>query len=196
MKKIILSLTFLLTLAAVSNAQGFRLGAKAGANLTKISGQSFNEEFDLGYHLGGFAEIDFSKKLGIQPEVLFNQVNAKRSSGFNSIYTNLSNPNAAADIKLSYLSIPVLLRYNVGKLITLNAGPQFGILIDKHETLLKNGQEAFKNGDFGMVAGASINLKALRVYGRYNVGLANINDIDNRDEWKNQQLQLGIGLKL
>ncbi len=196
MKKIILSLTFLLTLAVVSNAQGFRLGAKAGANLTKISGKSFNEEFDLGYHLGGFAEIDFSEKLGIQPEVLFNQVNATRSSGFNSIYTNLSNPSAAADIKLNYLSIPVLLRYNVGKMLTLNVGPQFGILIDKHETLLKNGQEAFKTGDFGMVGGATINLKALRVYGRYNIGLRNINDIDNQDEWKNQQLQLGIGLKL
>lgn len=196
MKKLVLSLTFLLTLAAASNAQGFRLGAKAGANLTKLSGQSFNQEFDLGYHLGGFAEIDFSKRLGIQPEVLFNQVNAKRSSGFNSIYTNLSDPNAAADIKLNYLSIPVLLRYNVGKMLTLNVGPQFGILIDKHETLLKNGKEAFKNGDFGMVGGATINLKALRVYGRYNIGLANINDIDNRDEWKNQQLQLGIGLKL
>jgi hypothetical protein len=196
MNKIILSLTFLLTLAAVSNAQGFRLGAKAGANLTKISGKSFNEEFDLGYHLGGFAEIDFSKKLGIQPEVLFNQVNAKRSSGFNSIYTNLSDPNAASDIKLNYLSIPVLLRYNVGKMLTLNVGPQFGILIDKHETLLKNGQQAFKTGDFGMVGGATINLGALRVYGRYNIGLRNINDIDNRDEWKNQQLQLGVGLKL
>ncbi len=196
MKKIILSLTFLLTLAAASNAQAFRLGAKAGANLTKISGQSFNEEFDLGYHLGGFAEIDFSKKLGIQPEVLFNQINAKRSSGFNSIYTNLSDPAATADIKLNYLSIPILLRYNVGKMLTLNVGPQFGILVDKHETLLKNGQEAFKNGDFGMVGGATINLKALRVYGRYNIGLRNINDIDNRDEWKNQQLQLGIGLKL
>ncbi len=196
MKKMILSLTFLLTLAAVTNAQAFRLGAKAGANLTKLSGQSFNEEFDLGYHLGGFAEIDFSKKLGIQPEVLFNQVNATRSSGFNSIYTTISDPTAAADIKLSYLSIPILLRYNVGKMLTLNLGPQFGILIDKHETLLKNGQEAFKKGDFGMVGGATINLKALRVYGRYNIGLANINDIDNRDEWKNQQLQLGIGLKL
>src|SRR4028119_1052582 len=111
MKKVILSLTFLLTLAAVSNAQGFRLGAKAGANLNKLSGVLFKEEFDLGYHLGGFAEIDFSKKLGIQPEVLFNQINARRSSGFNSIYTNLSSPNATADIKLNYLSIPILLRY-------------------------------------------------------------------------------------
>ncbi len=196
MKKIILSLSFLLTFVAVTNAQGFRLGAKAGANLTKLSGIPFKEEFDLGYHLGGFAEIDFSKKLGIQPEVLFNQVNAKRSSGFNSIYTNLSNPAATSDIKLSYLSIPILLRYNVGKMLTLNAGPQFGILVDKHETLLENGQEAFKNGDFGMVGGVTINLKALRVYGRYNIGLANINDLDNSDQWKNQQLQLGIGLKL
>ncbi len=181
MKKIIFPLAFLLTLATISNAQGFKIGAKAGANLTKISGKSFKEEFDLGYHLGGFAEIGFSKTLGIQPEVLFNQVNAKRSSGFNSIYTNLSDPNSSNDIKLNYLSIPVLLNINVTKLLTLNVGPQFGILMNKHETLLKNGQEAFKNGDFSMVGGATINLAALRVYGRYNIGLTNINDIDNQD---------------
>ncbi len=194
MKKITLLAVALLSIATASIAQ-FRLGVKAGANLAKISGKSFNEEFDLSYQLGAFTEIDFGK-LGIQPEVLFNQVTAQRSSGFNTIYTTVATPNNNEKIKLQYLSIPVLLKYNLSKLVTLHLGPEFSALIDHEENLLKNGMRAFDGGDFGMIGGLQLNLKALRIYGRYNIGLNNINDIDEKDKWKTKQLQLGVGLKL
>jgi hypothetical protein len=194
MKKLFLAVMALTLIAVTSQAQGVRLGAKLGANLNKVTGKSFSEEFDLSYHVGGFLEIDISKKFGLQPEVYFNQATATRTSGFNTLYT--ANPNANTDIRLNYLSIPILLRYNVGKIVTLQAGPQFSILMNNDNTLLQNGEEAFKGGDFAMAGGVTLNLKMLRVYGRYNIGLSNINDIDDRDEWKSQQLQLGIGLKL
>lgn len=183
-------------MAASGFAQGVRIGAKAGANMTKISGKSFNEEFDLGYQLGLFSEIDFSQKFGVQPEVLYSQVNTKRSSGFNSIYSNIAEPGATEDIQLKYLSIPILLRYNLGKFVTLNLGPQFSVLVDDNENMLRNGENAFKRGDFSMVGGVGLNLSRFRVYGRYNVGLNNINDIDNQDEWKSQQVQVGVGVRL
>jgi hypothetical protein len=193
-KTILLALTFLFL--ATSNFAQFKVGIKAGANLSKVSGQSFNDEFDLGYQVGAFSEIGFGGKLGIQPEVLFSQVNTKRSSGFNSIYQNIATPSNEDNIKLQYLSIPILLRYNVGKLVSLNLGPEFSVLINHDENLLKNGENAFKNGDFSMVGGLQLNLSRFRVYGRYNVGLNNINDIDEKEKWKNQQLQLGLGIKL
>jgi hypothetical protein len=196
MKKAVLSIAVIVLLSSYSYAQGFRLGIKAGANMTKLSGQSFNDEFDLGYHLGAFSEIDISKSIGIQPEVLFSQTNTKKSSGFNSIYNNLGDPNATSDIQLNYLQIPILLRVNLGKTLTLNLGPQYSVLINDNENLFRNGENAFKNGDFAMVGGATLNLSKFRLYGRYNVGLNNINDIDNKDEWKSQQLQLGLGIKL
>ena len=192
--KNLLFLTLAITVFTTSSiAQGFGVGIKGGANLTKISGKSFSEEFDLGYQLGVFTEIDFSKKLGIQPELLYSQVNTQRTSGFAQIYD--ANNAAASDIQLKYLSIPILFRYNVGKFLTLNLGPQFSILVDDNENLLTNGQNAFKKGDFSMVGGVGINLSRLRIYGRYNIGLNNINDIDNQDQWKSQQLQLGVGLR-
>ncbi|MFY7900037.1 MAG: hypothetical protein ACOVNY_07620, partial [Chitinophagaceae bacterium] len=83
----------------------------------------------------------------------------------------------------------------IGNLVTLNLGPQFGILINQDKSLVRNGEEAFKNGDFSMVGGVQLNFKVLRVYGRYNIGLSNLNDIDNQEKWKTQQLQLGLGLK-
>lgn len=194
MKKVILAATALCFFAIASQAQGVRLGAKLGANLNKISGKSFSDGYDLNYHVGGFLEIDFNKKLGIQPEVYFNQATTTRTSSFDAFYQE--NPNANTDIKLNYLSIPILLRYNVGKMVTLQAGPQFSILMNNDKTLLQNGQAAFKGGDFAMAGGLTLNLKMLRVYGRYNIGLSNINDIDEQDKWKNQQLQLGLGLRL
>lgn len=196
MKQVVLVFTVCVAFTLTSQGQGgFRIGAKVGANLNKIEGQSFNQGFDLSYHLGGFAEIDFNKKWGIQPEVLWNQTTGRRSS-FNTLYSSVANPNGSEKFKLDYLSIPILLRYNIGSILSLNAGPQFGILLSDDKTLLQNGQSAFKKGDFSMVGGAQLNFSFLRVYGRYVIGLQNINDIDNRDKWTNQQIQLGLGLRL
>lgn len=195
MKKVLLAMFAVMVVAATSQAQGVRLGAKLGANLNKISGQSFSDGFDLAYHVGGFLEVDFNKKWGIQPEVLWSQTSTKRTS-FNTLYASDINPlNSDQKIKLDYLSIPILLRYNVGNILTLNVGPQFGILLNQDKTLLQSGESAFKSGDFSMVAGGQLNFKYIRIYGRYNIGLQNINDIDDKDKWTNQQIQLGLGLR-
>ncbi|HEX8279116.1 MAG TPA: porin family protein [Segetibacter sp.] len=194
MKKFMISSLFIIALSVVANAQEFRIGGKAGANLNKVTGKEFKEEFDLGYHLGAFVEVDFSKKWGIQPEVIWNQINTKRANNFDAVYNNWQD--STGTIKLGYLSIPILLRYNVTNLLTFHLGPQFGILLNQDKTLLKNGEEAFKSGEFSMVGGLQVNLKTFRVYGRYNVGLSNIKDLPDQGKWKNQQLQLGVGVRL
>ena len=172
----------------------FHIGIKGGANMNKVDGKSFKQEFSYGYHLGGFAEIGFGNRFGIQPEVLFNQYTTKVDSSFNVIYKDLFNNAKNGNIKLNYLSIPVLLTYKVIGPLSIQAGPQFGILIDQDKTLLENGGQAFKNGDFSLIAGAQLKIAALRVSGRYAIVLNNINDIDNRDQWKNQVLQLSVGI--
>jgi hypothetical protein len=90
----------------------------------------------------------------------------------------------------------VLLNYKLGNALTLQAGPQFGVLLDQNKDLLENGQEAFSKGDFSMLGGASLNISKLRLTGRYIVGLNNLNDLDNQNEWKNQGFQLSLGLSL
>jgi hypothetical protein len=173
-------------------AQSFKIGAKGGATLNKISGQTFKEKFTYGYHIGGFATIGFSPKLAIQPEVLFNQINVDTSDRFSEVYQF----NKLNGVQLKYLSIPILLNYNVAPFFTLQAGPQFGILMNKSNTLVQNGKDAFKAGDFSMLGGVQLNISHFRFYGRYAVGLNNLNDIDNKDKWKNQSVQLGVGLAL
>ena len=194
--KLFLPLIAALLVSQLAMAQ-FHIGAKAGANVTKIEGKSFKDEFKYGYHLGGFAEIGLGGKFQIQPEVLFNQFSTTVDSSYKEIYENVFNPAYQRNVKLNYLSIPILLNYKLlGNFLTLQAGPQFGILLDNNKTLLQNGGNAFKEGDFAMVGGAQLKLSAFRVTGRYMVGLNNLNDIDNRDKWKNQGFQLSLGLAL
>jgi hypothetical protein len=182
-----------LFLAQASFAQ-FTLGIKAGANITKVDGKSFKDEFRYGYHLGGFANFGVGGRFSIQPEVLFNQYNTQTDSSFSNIYQNAFS--GSNNIKLGYLSIPLLLNYKLGSLLSLQAGPQFGILLDRNKKLLQNGKDAFDKGDFSMLGGAQIGLGKIKVSGRYFVGLNNINDIDNQDKWKNQGFQVSLGLGL
>jgi hypothetical protein len=193
--KLIFSLAALLIVAASLQAQ-FTIGIKGGANVGKVDGKSFKEQFRYGYHIGGFAEIGLGKKFMLQPEVLYNQYSTRLDSNYKAIYQNIIDPANATSIKLNYLSIPIILSYKFLGPISLQAGPQFGILIDQNKSFLKNGEAAFKNGDFSMLAGAQVKLGKLRVTGRYVIGLSNINDIDDKDKWKSQALQLSLGLTL
>jgi hypothetical protein len=195
MKTKFLFLSAALLISFASMAQ-FHIGAKAGANIFKVDGHSFKDQFKYGYHLGGFMEIPISKKLTIQPEVLFNQFSTVLDSSYKNIYDGVFNSQNGNHIKLNYLSIPVLLEYKMAKFFRLQAGPQFGVLIDQNRNLLQNGGDAFKRGDLSMLAGAELQILKFRITGRYAIGLSNINDIDNQDKWTNQGFQLSLGLAL
>ena len=193
MKKIIF--TCLIAAAGFIGAQAqgsFKIGARVGSTMYKIDGQAFKEGFNFGYHLGGALEIMFTKKFGIQPEVLFNQTKAETGSNLGSLTSNL-RPGVVADLK--YLSIPVLinLRPSGGPLM-LQFGPQFGILMDDGQTLVRNSGAAFKNGDLSLLGGVQLKLLMFRIYGRYGIGLTNISDVANSDTWKSQMVQLGVGI--
>lgn len=194
MKKSFLLLTVICLISAFSFGQGVHLGIKGGVNLDKIDGKSFKEEFTQGYHIGGYLDLGLSDKWSVQPEVLWNQTNTKVSDEFNDIYPE--GINELREVKLNYLSIPLLLSFKPSKLLTFQAGPQFGVLLNKDVNLLENGKQAFKEGDFSMVGGVQLNLASFKIGGRYAVGLNNLNDIDNKDDWKSQGFQLYVGFNL
>lgn len=194
MSKKFLSLLILSTIiSSVAFSQSLHLGIKGGANVLKIDGKSFEDEFKFAYNLGVFAEIGGKGKWGVQPEILWNQTNFRTDTSFNNAL-----PNGLQDFKgkLNYLAIPILLSFKPSNFITFHAGPQFGILLNKDDNLFENGTEAFKSGDFSMLGGIQLNLRSLKVGGRYVVGLTNIKDIDDSEKWKNQGFQLYVGFRI
>jgi len=192
MKTKFLILAIFSIVGSTAFAQKLHLGIKGGANINKLDGRSFDDQFSFGYHVGGFFSVGLGKKFAIQPEILFNQINVDTSSNFSSVYQF----NKVDKIQLRYISIPILLNYKPIKFITLQAGPQFGILTNKSKTLVENGRDAFKSGDFSMLGGVQVNVGHLNIYGRYAVGLTNLNDIDDKEKWKSQSIQLGVGFTL
>lgn len=192
-KRSLVLLTAMLLFSLIGFSQGLHFGFKAGANIFKVDGKSFNDEFRFGYHIGAFGEIYIVDKFGIQPELLFSQTNYRTGTDFNNVY-----PDGVSSVKgkLNYLSIPILFNYRPIKLFAFQLGPQFGTLLNQDKNLVNNGKEAFKKGDISILAGAQLNLLKFKVGARYVIGLNDINDVGTSNKWKNQGFQVYVGVRV
>ena len=179
MKKITLSLTFILCTALSINAQDLNFGAKAGLNIAGISfeSDSYSTSSRLGFHIGGFANYKFSEKFAVQPEIYF-------STGGNE--WDFNNGTTTGELKTSTLSIPVLLQYDVIENLVVEAGLQYNFLLSIEQKIngfsdgFEDISEFYKSGTIGFAIGVLYHLDAL-VQGlaaglRFTADLTNIND--------------------
>ena len=204
-KKSILAACMLISLHAFSqrrfnpNADHenfFRIGAKAGVNINKINGQSYKNGFNYNYLLGGFMQFNFSRTFGFQPEVNFVQSSSEFSNSASNVYDDIFRVGSQRKARLDYLKIPLLLNINVGpsKRVKLQLGPQFGGLLNQRVDSLNTNMDIFKKSDFAAVGGLWIQLPLVNIGGRYEIGLNNLNDIDNSEKWKSQAFTLFAGV--
>lgn len=191
MKKTMLTFSAMLMVLLFSSEvySQVNFGVKAGANLGKLDGIAYKDQFKLGYQLGGFLSVGLPGDFAIQGEVLFDQTNTSFRDSYSAIWDDKFDKGK----KLNYLSVPILLKYNPQGFISVLAGPQFSVLTNRDENLWQNGEKLFKSSDFSFVAGAEINLSPFFVYGRYVWGFADISDF--AEKAKTQQIQIGVGLK-
>lgn len=208
MKK--LAILFLVCLSTNAFSQGgrndpnsdhenfFRIGAKAGVNINKINGQSYKSGFNYNYLLGLFMQFNFSKKIGLQPEFNFVQSSAEFTNDLSTVYDDLFLDGSQKKAKLDYLKVPVLLNINIGpsKRVKLQLGPQYGNLLKQTIDSLKNNGNLFKNADWSAVGGLWIQIPFVNLGARYEIGLNNLNDIDNQQRWKSQAITFFVGFTL
>ncbi len=202
---IILFLLFITSLQAISQRTKkndfekenfFRVGFNAGININKIQGRSFKDEFRYNYTARGFIQFNFSRKFGLQPEVSFTQASSEQSNDFSDIYDDVSLGGNQLKAKLNYLKAGSLLNLNVGptQKIKLQFGPEWGMLLNEKVDSLKTSRDIFKKSDFSLAGGIMFQLPFVHFGGRFEQGLTNINDIDDRDKWKSQSFQLFAGI--
>lgn len=180
-----------------ANAQRLHYGLKAALLFSKVTGEGIKQSFTPGFQGGAFFEFDLSKdkKWGIQPELLFTQTSAKKAPDFASKYVTYHNTEARDKIKMSAATIPLLLRYTPIPAVTLNLGAQYTYMYFIDENLLKANRDAFVKSDIGAVGGVQINVANVRFFGRYVLGLTNINDIPAPQyDWKTHQISIGMGV--
>lgn len=178
------------------NENFFRFGAKAGVNINKIDGKSYKDGFSYNFQGGGFLQFNFSKTFGLQPEVSFVQTESEFTNDANSIYDDLFLGGNQHKAKLNYLEVPLLLNINVGpsKRVKLQLGPSYGALLNQTVDSLRTNGNIYKNGDWSAIGGVWFQLPFVNLSARYKIGLSDINDIDNRQRWRNQAIQISAGV--
>lgn len=176
----------------------FRWGFKAGLNLNKIQGKSFKDEFRYNYQLGTFIQINLTRKFGLQPELSFSQTSSEQSGDITVIYDDIFLGGTQVKAKLKYLKLAGLLNIDIGpsQRVKLQLGPQWGMLLSEAVDSLKTPKDVFKKGELSVLGGLMLQLPLFHIGARYEIGLSDINGIDNQDQWKSQAWQFFLGITL
>ena len=110
-------------LHAQTSSNAWRFGVKTDLNLSTIKGNGMATGYATGAQFGGYAEKLLGTKWSIQPELVFIQSNTKKAADFTTYYNIDGNMFASDNIKLGYISIPVLMKYKLNKYLSLMTGP-------------------------------------------------------------------------
>lgn len=181
-----------ITLLFISNlkAQDVRFGLKGGVNFAKASQGDIDNQSVTSFHIGGVMEALYANKIALQPEIIYSE------QGFN--YTEANMERA---LKLSYINVPVMLKYYPWQELFIEAGPQIGFLNTARLTTTTEGivktrsiKEGLRSNDLSLNLGFGFQLKnGWNINARYCYGLTNITDRLTDDKFKNRVIQVSLG---
>lgn len=195
MKKITILSLFLFAFGII-NAQKTQFGIKGGLNISNQSnivetlGAPQKSSSIIGFNIGGFVEIKISDKISVQPELLYSAQGGKSNSVV-FLRPNADDPGELFDVEykssLSYVNIPVMFKYYVIEKLSLELGPQLGILVSSKIKQTLTGQTSgqtrsndndgdfYNSIDYGINIGAGYVIsKNISAEIRYNIGLSDI----------------------
>lgn len=192
MRKITLFfLSFLLVSFSFSQVS---IGIKAGISVATTRDLITFPKNRLGWYAGGFSHVPLHNKLFFQPELSFS------SKGYR--YVDLSN-NKIAVMRLNYLTLPLLLGYNIDSKTKVIAGSEMGYLVKAINDFNAGNVDATssfpKKIDVGLAIGLEYNLTtSLGIESRYIFGLktfyqTDVSGLRRSDYWAaNRAFQLGL----
>ena len=198
MKKLLLSALAVCAFSFSNAQEKITFGAKAGLNLATFTGDPEDVDMKVGFHVGGMAEIALNDKFSVQPELLFSTQGTKEDFTF---FNGFEDQTETIKYNFSYINLPVIAKYYVTEGLSLEAGPQIGILVDAKAKADGETEDAdellgdLSTIDFGLNFGVGYKLDSgLNFSARYNLGLSNISDESDVDfEFKNSVFQFSVG---
>jgi hypothetical protein len=187
MKKMFVFVICLFTLSAGFAQQQPVWGIKGGLNFStfKSANKDAQKLLDarMGFHLGIISHNHLSHKIAIQPELQFS------SQG-----TEVNTSSEDFEYRLSYINLPVMFQYMFDNGFRIEAGPYVGLLVGAKDVYddgtENNSKDDYKKADAGLGLGLNyLTYSGFGIGGRYNIGLANIND-RNGAKTQNRVFQL------
>src|SRR3954469_3380388 len=179
MKKLI----FLLAVGFMTSHLSAQWGAKAGVYFSDFSGSDAgNTKMLVGIYGGLLYNARINDKFSIEPQLLYSGEGAK-------------DPDSDIKLKLNYLTLTPLARYNLQSGLFFGTGPEFDLLLSaklKDNSTSVDVKDYYKGFSFAWAFAVGYQMKGgFGIYGRYNLGLSNILD-DSNGDLKNSVIQFGI----
>jgi outer membrane protein OmpA-like peptidoglycan-associated protein len=197
MKQLFIAATFLILQSAVGQkivkehytASAGILGA---ANFSKFR-VSGNDNIDFatkfGWGAGAYVNIPLGKVISLEPQFMYN--NLTYSTDVSVILQ---------DAKVGYFSIPLLLKFHLGKNFAITAGPQVDFLTGVDDASNVWAKDDITKTSWSLNGGIEIMPHARLVpFARYIHGLTNMDNTGNPNtvgEFYNQNIQVGLKLRL
>lgn len=193
MKKVFLTAAVLMMGQAAFAQQGlwsrFHFGLKAGVNSSNFENASFDTEMLTGFHAGAIVNFAINDRWSVQQEFLYSTQGAKIKNGF---------ALGDRDLKLSYFSVPILLKYHSKIGIYGELGGQANILVEDAKNTGFN--EFADKIDGGGVAGLGYQfrtgpVKGLGIGARYYYGFTDVGKFSStavKSDFKNSVIQGSI----
>lgn len=149
MKKYILILgTLFFGVTVMGQTEKVKIGVKAGVNISNLTvdESELNSSGKTGFTAGIMVEIPIAKNFSLQPELLYSQQGTKITFSDEEV----TNSHYKSTIELNYLNIPVMLKYYVIKGLSVQAGPQIGILLKANNKYQDNFLGYDSQGNFNL----------------------------------------------
>ncbi len=156
---------------------GPRVGIKGGLNISNLIVDDVNDRNPrYGFHAGVYAQLFSSEAFAIQPEVNFSTKGNKAEYNFGVI-------DQETKINLSYIDIPVLAVFKLGRAAEIHAGAYWAYMVganvdtdgDLGDDFRRVDRDNFEDWDYGLVGGLGFNLgESAQLGARYNYGLKEI----------------------
>jgi hypothetical protein len=167
----------LVMIPGLMQAQESSFGIKGGvtwSNLYIDRDDLDAENARTGFHAGVFSQFMFSGEIfGIQPEVLYS------TKGSEAEYAGVLDQRVT--FNLNYIDVPLLLVFRPIPVVEFHAGPYVGYLLESDidftgtiDGTTSLGRGNFEDWDYGLVGGVALNLGAIKLGARYNLGLNEI----------------------
>ncbi|WP_052323694.1 OmpA family protein [Flavihumibacter sp. ZG627] len=169
---------------------GGLLGAANFAKLRVSDNHNLDYNTKFGWGAGAWLNIPLGKVVSFEPQFMYNSLKFETDAGAAFL----------KDTKVSYFSVPVLLKFHLGDKFALTAGPQFDFVSSVDDNNNRYTKDSLEKSGIALNVGAELFPHGrVTPFARYIHGLKNIDKRGNANpggEYFNQNIQVGLKLKL
>lgn len=201
MKKFTVLLALLATFIVMPLHAQFKFGIEGGLNLNKPNVENFKSQNATGWFVGPKAQFTIPVLgLGIDGAILYSQKNMNMNIDLDGTVENATG-SAFIDKKLSYIDIPINVKYNIGFSslmgVYVATGPQYSWYIGDKDfglsgagVLLGENTVSMNSSSFSWNVGVGINaFSHLQLGVTYNIPLGNTAEIEGFDTLKKMDVK-------